>query len=161
MQRQSLGSPVTKLHPHGGADTLSRKQDTKPVFKDRPPSTSLSPDADDLDHKSTKPRRFSSSLSVLSPAPPKPEKIIHLIPFLILFCFLVLFLLSHTPSQSDLAQFNGFYNHIEAAGGSIDALNEVRRGDVLEIRSFRNLQGIAADELTSLEYRFHRKFAHF
>ncbi|KAG5222513.1 Cysteine-rich venom protein [Salix suchowensis] len=155
MQRLSLGSPVTKLHPHGGADTLLCKNDTKPS------STSLSPDADDLDHKSTKRRRFSSSLSVLSPAPPKPEKLIHLIPFLILFCFLVLFLLSHTPSQSDLARFNGFYNHIEAASESIDALSEVRRGDVLAIRSFRNLQGIAADELTSFKYRFHRKFAHF
>ncbi|KAJ6714779.1 PROTEIN putative-RELATED [Salix viminalis] len=100
-------------------------------------------------------------LQYFHPAPPKPEKLIHLIPFLILFCFLVLFLLSHTPSQSDLAQFNGFYNHIDAASESIDALSEVRRGDVLAIRSFRNLQGIAADELTSLKYRFHRKFAHF
>ncbi|KAJ6426938.1 hypothetical protein OIU84_022520 [Salix udensis] len=118
MQRLSLGSPVTKLHPHGGADTLLCKNDTKP------PSTSLSTDADDLDHKSTKRRRFSSSLPVLSPAPPKPEKLIHLIPFLILFCFLVLFLLSHTPSQSDLAQFNGSYNHI--ASESIDALNDNR-----------------------------------
>lgn len=50
---------------------------------------------------------------------------------------------------------------VEAASESIDALSEVRRGDVLAIRSFRNLQGIAADELTSLKYRFHRKFAHF
>uniref|UniRef100_A0A2K2BX71 Uncharacterized protein n=1 Tax=Populus trichocarpa TaxID=3694 RepID=A0A2K2BX71_POPTR len=118
MQRQSLGSPVTKLHPHGGADTLL-SNDTKPVFKDLPPSTSPAPDADDLDHKSTKPRRFFSSSSVLSSAPPKPEKLIHLIPFLTLFCFLVLFLVSHTPSQSDLAQFNGFSNHI----GTMQFLN--------------------------------------
>ncbi|KAL9406106.1 hypothetical protein Peur_003078 [Populus x canadensis] len=160
MQRQSLGSPVTKLHPHGEADTLL-SNDTKPVFKELPPSTSLAPDADDLDHKSTKPRRFFSSSSVLSSAPPKPEQLIHLIPFLTLFCFLVLFLVSHTPSQSDLAQFNGLSNHIEAASESIGGLSEVRRGDVLATRSFGNLQEIAADELTSLKYRFHRKLAHF
>ncbi|KAJ6933192.1 hypothetical protein NC651_008571 [Populus alba x Populus x berolinensis] len=108
MQRQSLGSPVTKLHTNGGADTLS-SSDNKLLFKDLP-SSSLTPDADDLDHKSIKPRRFSSSSlsSILSSPAPAPEKLIHLIPFLTLFCFLVLFLVSHNPSQSDLAQFNGF-----------------------------------------------------
>ena len=103
MQRQSLGSPVTKLHTNGGADTLS-SSDNKLLFKDLP-SSSLTPDADDLDHKSIKPRRFSSSStsslsSILSSPAPAPEKLIHLIPFLTLFCFLVLFLVSHNPSQA-------------------------------------------------------------
>ncbi|KAJ6705928.1 PROTEIN putative-RELATED [Salix purpurea] len=199
MQRQSLGSPVTKLHANGGADTLS-SSDIKLVYKDLP-SSSLTPDDDDLDHKSIKPRRFSSSStsplsSVLSSPPPAPEKLIHLIPFLTVFCFLVLFLVSHNPSQSDLAQFNGFKrvsNHIgimqfeliyslflpfpftlfffffgvvivEEAIESVDdvsGLSSVRRGNLLAIRSFRNLQEIAADKRASLKVRSHRKFAHF
>ncbi|XP_011028134.1 PREDICTED: uncharacterized protein LOC105128248 [Populus euphratica] len=170
MQRQSLGSPATKLHTNGGTDTLS-SSDNKLLFKDLP-SSSLTPDADDLDHKSIKPRRFSScstsSLSsILSSPPPAPEKLIHLIPFLTLFCFLVLFLVSHNPSQSDLAQFNGFKrlsNHIEEAiesVGDVSGLSAVRRGDVLAIRSFRNLQEIAADKRAPLKVRSHRKFAHF
>ncbi|CAK7356082.1 unnamed protein product [Dovyalis caffra] len=167
MQRQSLGSPGTKLHNHGGTDTLLTN-DTKLVFKDLP-STSLTPDPDDLDHKSTIPRRFSSpsssSLSVLSSPSSNPEKLIHLIPLLTLFCFLVLFLVSHNPSQSDLAQFNGFKrfsNHIEEATETIGGLDDkVRRGDVLAIRSFRNLQEIAADKRASLKSRSHRKFANF
>ncbi|KAJ6943051.1 hypothetical protein NC652_008753 [Populus alba x Populus x berolinensis] len=167
MQRQSLGSPVTKLHTNGGADTLS-SSDNKLLFKDLP-SSSLTPDADDLDHKSIKPRRFSSSSlsSILSSPAPAPEKLIHLIPFLTLFCFLVLFLVSHNPSQSDLAQFNGFKrvsSHIEEAiesVGDVSGLSAVRRGDVLAIRSFRNLQEIAADKRAPLKVRSHRKFSHF
>ncbi|KAJ6703912.1 PROTEIN putative-RELATED [Salix viminalis] len=170
MQRQSLGSPVTKLHANGGADTLS-SSDIKLVYKDLP-SSSLTPDDDDLDHKSIKPRRFSSSStsplsSVLSSPPPTPEKLIHLIPFLTLFCFLVLFLVSHNPSQSDLAQFNGFKrvsNHIEEeieSADDVSGLSSVRRGNLLAIRSFRNLQEIAADKRASLKGRSHRKFAHF
>ena len=136
MQRQSLGSPVSKLHGHGGgaqdstliSDDLNHKDDHY----------------DDEDHKATKPHRMSLSLS-LSP-PPKPEKFVHVIPILTLLCFFILYLFSHSPSQSgtlyqrpplllpfsfiksspsifffclfvsDLAQFNGFRRPSEHLG---------------------------------------------
>ncbi|KAJ8754436.1 hypothetical protein K2173_002887 [Erythroxylum novogranatense] len=143
MQRQSLGSPVAKLH----AGLATPKHDTSDI-----------PD----DDKATKPRRFSASSSIpspslsLPPSPPKPEKLIHFIPLLTFICFLVLYLVSHTPSQSDLSQFSGFKlfsKHIDMS--EVERLNEFRRGDVLATRSFRNLQEIP-DRRSS-----HRKVAHF
>lgn len=41
------------------------------------------------------------------PRPPSPEMTVHLIPVLTLFCFLVLFLISHDPSAKDLGEFGG------------------------------------------------------
>lgn len=110
MQRQSLGSPVSKLHIHGGGGAGgSSKEDLRltelhPSFSS---SSSTSPTVydDDDESKTTKPRRFSlsppplalsSSLSTHS----RPEKLIHLIPLLTLFCFLVLYFSSHSPSPS-------------------------------------------------------------
>jgi hypothetical protein len=49
---------------------------------------------------------------------------------------------------------------IESVGG-VSGLSTVRRGDVLAVRSFRNLQEIAADKRAPLKVRSHRKFAHF
>ncbi|KAJ8773972.1 hypothetical protein K2173_009403 [Erythroxylum novogranatense] len=139
MQRQSLGSPVPKFH-----------------------------DVTD-DDKTAKPRRSLTPSSLPSPPLPlppssaKPEKLIHLIPFLIFFCFLVLYLASHTPPQSDLAQFNGFKlssKLIDTSTSEVKRLSELRRGNVLAIRSFRNLQE-AADKRASLRLRPHRKVAGF
>ncbi|KAG2676680.1 hypothetical protein I3760_12G064600 [Carya illinoinensis] len=95
MHRQSLGSPATKLHGHGGA-----KDDTL-IVED--PKRGGGGD-DDYEYKALKPRRLSLS----SPTPLRPEKFVHVIPLLTLLCFLILYLCSHSPSQSDLAQFNGF-----------------------------------------------------
>ncbi|KAH7576510.1 hypothetical protein ACOSP7_003122 [Xanthoceras sorbifolium] len=131
MQRQSLGSPVSKLH-HGGL----------------PKEDSLVTEADD-ENKTSKPSRRLS----LSPPPPsslsthsKPEKLIHLIPLLTLFCFLILYLSSHSPSQSDLEHFNRFNrpaNHIDSSEiEDFGRFIELRRGDVLAIRSLRNLREI-------------------
>lgn len=111
MQRQSLGSPVSKLHIHGGGGGGgSSKEDLR--LTELHPSSSSSSSAtsptvynDDDESKTTKPRRFSlsppplalsSSLSTHS----RPEKLIHLIPLLTLFCFLVLYFSSHSPSPS-------------------------------------------------------------
>lgn len=111
MQRQSLGSPVSKLHIHGGGGGGgSSKEDLR--LTELHPSSSSSTSAtsptvydDDDESKTTKPRRFSlsppplalsSSLSTHS----RPEKLIHLIPLLTLFCFLVLYFSSHSPSPS-------------------------------------------------------------
>ncbi|CAL8155789.1 unnamed protein product [Prunus armeniaca] len=108
MQRQSLGgSPGSKLHQaHGGAKEQALLLDDAPNRSNKDllvfsTSTSSSVSADD-DHKASKPHRLSS------PPPTAPHKSIHVIPVLTLLCFLILFLFSHSPSQSDLAQFNGF-----------------------------------------------------
>ena len=91
MQRQSLGSPVSKLHSHGGgsskdADTPITDIDSKRI------------EDDDEEPKTTKLHRQSLAFT-LSP-PPKPEKFVHVIPILTLLCFLILYLCSHSPSQS-------------------------------------------------------------
>lgn len=134
MQRQSLGSPGSKLHhAHGGGGP----KDDSLILDDGPKrpkdilafsAASASEDFDD--NKATKPHRQSS------PPPATPDRVIHVIPVLTVLCFLILFLFSHTPSQSgtpslsfnqlpllfwkqtphrpifapfsDLAQFNGF-----------------------------------------------------
>ena len=91
MQRQSLGSPVSKLHSHGGvsskdADTPITDIDSKRI------------EDDDEEPKTTKLHRQSLAFT-LSP-PPKPEKFVHVIPILTLLCFFILYLFSHSPSQS-------------------------------------------------------------
>ncbi|KAM5573508.1 hypothetical protein ABKV19_013183 [Rosa sericea] len=93
MQRQSLGSPVSKLHQaHGGDDTLILDDKRSKDILAFSASSSSSPDFDD--NKATKPHRLSS------PPPTTPDKVIHVIPILTVLCFLILFLFSHTPSQS-------------------------------------------------------------
>ncbi|EEF33856.1 uncharacterized protein LOC8258770 [Ricinus communis] len=168
MQRQSLGSPVSKLHSHGVAlvpkddSTLLSLPDNHPKrSKDETDST----DGNNNERrKSTKPppsRRFSSSsISALSSS--KPEKLVHFIPLLTLLCFLVLYLVSHTPSQSDLAQFNGFKQsskHIdENEIGDVDRFgSDIRRGDALAIRNLMNLQEIADKRASSKSRIYHRK----
>ncbi|GKU90886.1 hypothetical protein SLEP1_g4830 [Rubroshorea leprosula] len=102
---------------------------------------------DNGERKVTKPRRLSFSPSSCPPSPStsRPEKFIHLIPVLTLLCFLILFLSSHAPSQSDLAHFAQFKrsskqldssDEIGDAGGFVD----FRKGDILAIRSLRNLK---------------------
>ncbi|KAM3686496.1 hypothetical protein ACB098_10G006700 [Castanea mollissima] len=156
MQRQSLGSPVSKLHhSHGGG---SSKDDDTPITDI---DSKRIEDDDDEEHKTTKLHRQSLSFT-LSP-PPKPEKFIHVIPILTLLCFLILYLCSHSPSQSDLAQFNGFKlpaqhrDKIDDVGRFI----ELQKSDVLAIRSLRNLQELRGRKLRSPKSRFHRKHADF
>lgn len=104
MQRQSLGgSPGSKLHQaHGGAKEQALLLDDAPNRSNKDllvfsTSTSSSISADD-DHKASKPHRLSS------PPPTAPHKSIHVIPVLTLLCFLILFLFSHSPSQSGNSQ---------------------------------------------------------
>lgn len=148
MQRQSLGSPVSKLHGHGGGAKDGVLVAEEPKHRDDVCC------GDDEDRKELKPPRLS-----LSP-PPTPERFIHVIPVLMLICFLVLYLFSHSPSQSDLAQFHGF----RRPGEQIAEIDDVQRfvglpkGDVLAIRSLRNLQEL---EKRSPESRSNRKLADF
>ncbi|KAL0721037.1 hypothetical protein Bca4012_035636 [Brassica carinata] len=116
MQRLSIDSSVSKLHSYGGRkddtydlDELKRKESLS-----SPPSSSSSSAADYDDHelKDLKPRR----LSLQSSTHQNGEKLVHFIPVLTLICFIILYLSSHVPSQSDLAQFNGFMRHSKHLG---------------------------------------------
>ncbi|XP_039060414.1 uncharacterized protein LOC120204383 isoform X1 [Hibiscus syriacus] len=151
MQRLSLGSPTSKLHIHGGEDITRADDHKRRVI------------IDGEDRKDSQPLRLSFSPSSPSlPSPPKSENLIHLIPVLTLLCFLILYLNSHSPSQSDLADFNGFKHsskHLDSREiGDLGRFMEIQRGDVLAIRSQRNLQEL--DKFVS-KYRPHRKIADF
>ncbi|KAA8522018.1 hypothetical protein F0562_012668 [Nyssa sinensis] len=145
MHRQSLGSPVSKLHAHGGGGT---KEDNIAV-EDQKRKDQVSALTDD-NEESKSPKPYKS--------PPRPEKFIHLIPILVILCFLVLYLSSHDPSRKDLAQFNGFKRLSKPIDSTeIDAFGRVsgiEKGDVLAIRSLRNLQEIG---IHRSKYRLHRK----
>ncbi|GLT99702.1 hypothetical protein SLE2022_171250 [Rubroshorea leprosula] len=149
MQRQSLGSPVSKLHSHGGDDTIVAEDPRRRVAED---------DDDDGEHKATKPCRlsFSPSSSPLSPSASRPRKFIHLIPILTLLCFLILYLSSHAPSQLDLAQFQHSFKQLDSTDEINDAggFVELRKGDILAIRSLRNLRVL---EKQTPKSRPHRK----
>ncbi|KAJ7953416.1 Ribosome maturation factor [Quillaja saponaria] len=156
MHRQSLGSPSSKLHSHGGG-----KEEIviveEPKRRDSV-SSSLHIGSYDEDHNNKTPKSHR-----LSSPPSKPASFIHLIPILILLCFLILYLCSHSPSQSDLAQFNGFKRSSKLIDSAVE-MNDIgrytaaNRGGFLAIRSLHNLQEIRKDTRKS---RTHRKFADF
>ncbi|CAH9132987.1 unnamed protein product [Cuscuta epithymum] len=153
MHRQSLGSPASKhLNAHGVI--VGGRDDGSPAAL---PATESS-------HSICDEGEGRKSLKRVS----KAEKYVHLIPLLTVFCFLVLYLSSHRPTENDLAQFNGFKpflkpkGAIEAESGGIADLHgvlEIEKGDVLAIRSLRNLREI--DGRMSSKHRFHRKIANF
>lgn len=95
MHRQSLGSPNSKLHSHGGVVVPAKEDDlTVEEQKRKDQASTLAAGADDDEvRKSQKPQK-------------SPEKFIHLIPMLIIFCFLILYLSSHDPSQKG-TEING------------------------------------------------------
>ncbi|CAN8316422.1 unnamed protein product [Cochlearia groenlandica] len=171
MQRLSLDSSASKLHSYGESydlNDLNRKESSH-----SPPSSSSSSaaaDYDDHDLKdSKKPRRLSllqSPFATTTTTRQKQEKLVHFIPVLTLVCFIILYLSSHSPSQSDLAQFNGF---MRSSSKSIESeengeISGFLRSDALAIRSsIRNLQETESYETKSLPRRrnSHRKTADF
>ncbi|XP_059643795.1 uncharacterized protein LOC132285623 [Cornus florida] len=152
MHRQSLGSPGSKLHNHGVGGGAVKEENLTVEDQNRKDQVS-SLINDDEDNKSQKPHK--STL--------KPERFVHSIPLLVVVCFLVLYLSSHDPSQIDLAaQFNDF-NQLSkpldlTESDDFGRVLEVKKGDVLAIRSLRNLQEIGK---RVPEYRFHRKMGDF
>ncbi|GFS33479.1 hypothetical protein Acr_00g0028680 [Actinidia rufa] len=87
----------SKLHIHGVLGAKEEKL-TREDQKRKDQASSLAAAAED-NYKSQKPHK----------SPLKPKKLIHLIPILTVPCFLVFYLSSHDPSQTDLAQFGGFH----------------------------------------------------
>ncbi|KFK36452.1 hypothetical protein AALP_AA4G126200 [Arabis alpina] len=160
MQRLSLDSSASKLHSYGG-----RKDDIDDLK--RIESVSVSPSSSssvaDYDDHDFKPRRLSSLQSPFATTHQKQEKLVHFIPILTLICFIILYLSSHAPSQSDLAQFNGFMRHVDSDENG-DEISGFLRADALSIRSsVRNLQETESFETKSLPRRrtSHRKTADF
>ncbi|KAF8108939.1 hypothetical protein N665_0104s0249 [Sinapis alba] len=150
MQRLSIDSSASKLHSYGG------RKETLPS-PPPPPSSSPADYDDDHDLKDVKLRRLSSLQSPYQ----KREKLVHVIPVLTLICFIILYLSSHVPSQSDLAQFNGFMRTSKRLESDEDSeiSGLMISADALAIRSsIRNLK-----ESESLPRRrtSHRKTADF
>ncbi|KAG6407573.1 hypothetical protein SASPL_130565 [Salvia splendens] len=132
MQRQSLGSPSSKL------------------VKDESQSSSISSSSS----PQTAAYEEECQLKKLNPKTAAPHSYIHLIPLLTLLCFLILYLSSHNPS---LHEFNGV-NTISDPAENISELQgilEIQKGDVLAARSLKNLKQEAKQR------RLHRKIPHF
>lgn len=97
MQRQSLGSPGSKVHVNGlvlvKEDVHSNipSSSTSDLSSQKP----FSIDDDDDDGEEDKLQK-----KLHRPHDKDKKKFIHLIPVLTLFCILVLYLSSHSPSQS-------------------------------------------------------------
>ncbi|WOG85414.1 hypothetical protein DCAR_0104602 [Daucus carota subsp. sativus] len=152
MHRQSLSSPNSKLHtPHGGL--LSHPSTNNIDLTANDSHLAAAADVDDL-RKSQKPQKSA-------------EKLIHIIPMLIVFCFLVLYLSSHDPSQKEVTSFNGFKRNSKPIDVEISSeiddfggLLETKKSDILAIGSMRNLQEIHKKRSQN-NHRVHRKFADF
>ncbi|KAL7111197.1 hypothetical protein ACP275_05G073100 [Erythranthe tilingii] len=172
MQRQSLGSPLSKLVVKDEQLIITNEitqLNNKKQFP--PPAQSLSisnltgfmlfseeekctQEQEQLKKKKKKNNNSSG----------RHETYIHLIPMLTLLCFLILYLSSHNPSQNDLAQFNGFKAFSNTAADLEDSISELQRvmeikkGDILAVRSLKNFKA-AAEEATAKHRRLHRKIA--
>ncbi|KAK4416951.1 hypothetical protein Salat_2520600 [Sesamum alatum] len=146
MQRQSLGSPSSKLV----------QDETQKQF----PSSSSSPISAINGEDCCKGEEEElKKMMRLKPRTATPQTYIHLIPMLTLLCFLILYLSSHDPSPNDLAQFNGFKafpNHAESEDNisELEGIVEIRKGDVLALRSLKN-------SAAAKHRRLHRKIARF
>ncbi|KAL1211110.1 hypothetical protein V5N11_008569 [Cardamine amara subsp. amara] len=167
MQRLSLdSSSASKLYSYGGGrkDDTYDIDDLKPVSSSPSSSPSVA-DYDDHELKDFKPRRLSLQ-SPFATTHQKQEKLVHFIPILTLICFIILYLSSHAPSQSDLAQFNGFMRSSSKLIESDEngEMSGLIRADTLSIRtSIRNLQETESFAAKSLPRRrtSHRKTADF
>ncbi|XP_011070315.1 uncharacterized protein LOC105156002 [Sesamum indicum] len=149
MQRQSLGSPSSKL-----------VQDERQTQKQFPSSSSSS--SSSSSHLSTINgedycKVEEEELKKMMRLKP-PHTYIHIIPMLTLLCFLILYLSSHDPSPNDLAEFNTlktFPNRAESEDNisELKGIMEIRKGDVLALRSLKNS--------AAKHRRLHRKIPRF
>ncbi|MFS8004066.1 hypothetical protein Hanom_Chr13g01221301 [Helianthus anomalus] len=151
MHRQSLGShsPAAKLHLFAADGVIiSTDNDTNFISDDHRKNKLASCStvgADDEQHKSQKPHQQRQLLISSS------TRLVHLIPVLTFICFLILYLSSHDPSRTDLAQFSGIAT-ISSKKTVTDSIGvDDNLEGFLEIRSMRNLQ--QQEE----RHRLHRK----
>ncbi|KAL7149888.1 hypothetical protein ABFS83_05G071300 [Erythranthe nasuta] len=172
MQRQSLGSPSSKLVVKDEQQLITTNESQLNNNKQFPLSISNNlsgfllfaeekcslEEEEELKKKKKKMKTSSSG---------GHETYIHLIPMLTLLCFLILYLSSHNPSQTDLAQFNGFKAFSNPAADLEDSISELQRvvdikkGDILVVRSLKNFKAAEEEAATAKYRRLHRKIARF
>ncbi|KVH95181.1 uncharacterized protein LOC112528287 [Cynara cardunculus var. scolymus] len=136
MHRQSLSSPASKHGIVVGAGVIKDDNISKLTPEDlqNHRKEKLAPSAaDDEEHQSEKPHQPKSmTFSSL--------RLIHLIPLLTLFCFVILYLASHDPSGKDLAQFDGFTT-LSSKKNVIDSSDFlIEKNDAMAIGGTRSLQ---------------------
>ncbi|KAL6008196.1 hypothetical protein ACLOJK_033702 [Asimina triloba] len=177
MQRQSLGSPVSKLQIHAVAkDEKLEKEEHR----------SAAPDAEEDDDDAGKKAEKHHLRSA-----PRAQRSIHIIPILVFFCFLVLYLVSHDPSQvgkedihsacslflisshshllaffsTDLANAGGLERHFRRKDSeqlkSIHRVFELDKSEILGNRSHRSLQEVGRGVRRSRPLNRHRKLGNF
>ncbi|XP_072963778.1 uncharacterized protein [Typha angustifolia] len=130
MQRQSIGSPGSKIQIKGGVFAGGAAVAVSEVEEE--------------EVKAEKPIR--SSL--------RADRSIHLIPLLTILCFLVLYLLSHDPSPNDLASFGIGARLLDAKAVSVA---EIGRHDVSSVvAAVRSNRGLKEEEEGKGKLR-HRK----
>ncbi|MFS7977750.1 hypothetical protein Hanom_Chr10g00907671 [Helianthus anomalus] len=134
MHRQSLGSPASKLQSHGAIkdDTVNNLISQESCSADAAAS-----------EEERKLQKANQQKSVTESSLTSSSKLIHLIPILTFFCFLILYLSSHDPSDLGQTQFNGFATRSlkkmgvdENVGGGSMAIRSVRRFQERERRRF-------------------------
>ncbi|KAL3619444.1 hypothetical protein CASFOL_037014 [Castilleja foliolosa] len=151
MHRQSLGSPSSKLVSKKDEQIISCEPQPKQLFPSQSSSSSGSSlfyeeeDADEAKKMMIRLKQKTNST---------PETYIHLIPMLTLLCFLILYLSSHHISPNDLAQVN-----FPKTLSNPQELQGIMKGDILAIRSLKNLEQEAAGR--AKHRLLHRKFARF
>ncbi|KAL0446451.1 UNVERIFIED_CONTAM: hypothetical protein Slati_1773000 [Sesamum latifolium] len=146
MQRQSLSSPSSKL-----------VQDERESLKQFPSSSSSHLSAMNGSEECCRVEEEELKKMMMMRLKP-PHTYIHLIPFLTLLCFLILYLSSHDPSPNDLAEFNtlkSFPNPAESEDSisELEGIVEIRKGEVLALRSLKNS--------AAKHRRLHRKIPRF
>ncbi|XP_077234941.1 uncharacterized protein LOC143877078 [Tasmannia lanceolata] len=140
MQRQSLGSPSSKLQIHGGKDEKLEEEEKRKENEQE-------------EEKKTEKLLRSSS---------RPEKFIHLIPVLMILCFLILYLASYDPSQKDSGYARDHERFFHTKDSSeIGRFFELEKSEVLAIHGHRSLQevvGMRGRKSRPWNSNLHRKF---
>ncbi|KAL8159300.1 hypothetical protein V2J09_000837 [Rumex salicifolius] len=161
MQRQSLGSPSSKLHGHGRLTAVESPAASPSSSTPSVPPVNV-PRLGAVDDDELKLDKVNRRRSLSPPfLPVTPEKLIHFVPIITLLCFLVLFLFSHEPTPTDLADFNGFKNPMKLSDSrEIDDFERVlEKGETLANRSLRNLKEFRNEG--NRKSNSHRKLADF
>ncbi|XP_068651121.1 uncharacterized protein [Aristolochia californica] len=141
MQRQSLGSPATKLHVHGFKEEDLDSDDKRRDVEER-----------DSDKKAEKVHRSSHGR----------DSMIHFIPFIVLVCFLILVLVSHSPSDEELFKLGGLKRFsAPQVDSDFERLLEIKKGNVLAVVSHRSLQEVAGRVRKSQPRYLSRKLGNF
>ncbi|XP_068635399.1 uncharacterized protein [Aristolochia californica] len=141
MQRQSLGSPASKLHVHGVEEDLD-SDDKRRELEER-----------DGDKNVEKAHRSAHR---------RVDSMIHLIPLIVLACFLILVLVSHSPTDEELFKLGGLKRLSAPKVDSVfERLLNIKKGNVLAVVSHRSLQEVEKRVRKSQPRYLPRKLGNF